>query len=252
MAHLDDLFELLLRLADDHLILGHRISEWCGHAPLLEEDLSMPNMALDLIGQARNLYTYAGKVENQGRDEDKLAYLRSEIEYKNLLLVEQPNGDFAHTMVRHFYFSVFMELFWQEAEKSQDETLSGIAAKAVKEISYHVRHTSEWLIRLGDGTAESRRRLTEAVDELHRYTDEMFQADEVIDRLVAARMIPAPSSLKSVWDRQVGDIFAAATLAVPEDYWPRSGGRSGLHGESMGYILADLQYIQRTYPGMSW
>ncbi|MEM9279705.1 MAG: 1,2-phenylacetyl-CoA epoxidase subunit PaaC, partial [Pseudomonadota bacterium] len=195
MTRDDALFELLIRLADDHLVLGHRLSEWCGHAPMLEEDLSMPNMALDLIGQARNLYTYAGEVEGDGRDEDALAYLRLEGEYKNLLLVERPNGDFAHTMLKQFYFAVFMELFWQKAQGSSDETIAGIAGKAVKEMAYHVRHTGEWIIRLGDGTDESHRRISEAVEELHCYTDEIFEVDEVVSKMVGAQIIPDPQSL---------------------------------------------------------
>lgn len=246
------LFEFLLRLADDHLILGHRVSEWCGHAPMLEEDLSLPNMALDMIGQARNLYTYAGEVEGKGRDEDALAYLRLENEYRNLLLVERPNGDFAHTILRQFYFAVFMEAFWQQALNSADSRLAGIAGKAVKEVAYHVRHTGEWIIRLGDGTEESHRRMAAAVDALHCYVDEMFEADEVTDKLVAENIIPDPASLRSTWDRMTGEVFAAAKLSVPEIAWPRNGGRAGSHGEEMGFLLADLQYMQRTFPGLTW
>ncbi|MGI9352987.1 MAG: 1,2-phenylacetyl-CoA epoxidase subunit PaaC [Rhizobiaceae bacterium] len=246
------LFEFLIRLADDHLILGHRISEWCGHAPMLEEDLSMPNMALDLIGQARNLYTYAGEVEGKGRDEDALAYLRLEGEYKNLLLVERPNGDFANTMLRQFYFAVFMELFWQRAQSSTDETLAGIAGKAVKEIAYHVRHAGEWIIRMGDGTEESHRRMVAAIDELHRFTDEMFEVDEVSQAMTKSEVIVDISLLKPEWERKVGQVFSAAMLDIPENYWPQNGGRSGKHGEEMGYLLAELQYMQRTYPRMTW
>jgi len=252
MSDKQALFEFLIRLADDHLILGHRLSEWCGHAPTLEEDLSMPNMALDLIGQARSLYTYAGKVEGAGRDEDALAYLRLESEYRNLLLVEQPNGDFAHTMLRQFYFAAYMELFWQKATGSSDAVLAGIAGKAVKEIAYHVRHTSEWLIRLGDGTDESRKRMMAAVSELHRYSDEMFEADAVVQAMVDGGVAPDPALLEAPWLDEVQKIFAAAKLAIPDAYWPQIGGRDGKHGEEMGYLLADLQYMQRAYPGMTW
>ncbi len=252
MTRDEALFELLLRLGDDHLILGHRISEWCGHAPMLEEDLSMPNMGLDLIGQARNLYTYAGEVEGKGRDEDALAYLRLEHDYKNLLLVEQPNGDFAHTMLRQFYFACFMQPFWRQTQTSTDPTIAGIAGKAVKEIAYHVRHCGEWIIRLGDGTEESHRRMSAAVEALHPYTDELFAKDETVDVMVAAGVIPDPELLRGEWDRQVAQVFAAAKLKVPETYWPQSGGRAGRHSEEMGYILADLQFMQRTYPGMTW
>ena len=186
----EELFELLLRLGDDHLVLGHRVSEWCGHAPTLEEDLALPNIALDLIGQARSLYAYAGEVEGKGRDEDQLAYLRLEREYSNLLLVERPNGDFAQTILRQLYFSVFMHAFWREAAKSTDATLAAIAAKAVKESVYHVRHAAEWTIRLGDGTEESARRMAEAVEALYPYTGEMFSADPVTEALAAAGIAP--------------------------------------------------------------
>ena len=245
-------FELLLRLADDHLVLGHRVSEWCGHAPTLEEDLSLPNMALDLIGQARSLYMHAGEIEGKGRDEDKLAYLRTEAEYRNLLLVEQPNGDFAQTMLRQFYFAVFMEAFWKKAVESTDATLAAIAGKAVKEMAYHVRHSGEWIIRLGDGTQESHSRMEAAIDELHRFTDEMFETDEVTDTMVEAGIMPDPVLLKHPWDQRVSEVFAAAGLNVPETYWPDRGGRSGEHGEAMGYLLAELQYMQRSYPGLTW
>lgn len=248
----DALFEFLLRLGDDHLILGHRVSEWCGHAPMLEEDLSMPNMALDLIGQARALYTYAGEVEGKGRDEDAIAYLRRENEYKNLLLVERPNTDFAYTMIRHFYYANFMELFWTKVQNSSNAMLSAIASKAIKEITYHVRHTSQWIIRLGDGTQESHRRTQEAVDVLYVYTGEMFEDDMVSTVLADAGIIPKLSDLKGEWDERVSQLFNIATLSVPEVAWPRSGGRNGHHGEEMGYLLAELQYMQRAYPGMQW
>ncbi|MEM7291452.1 MAG: 1,2-phenylacetyl-CoA epoxidase subunit PaaC [Pseudomonadota bacterium] len=252
MDNREALFEMLLRLADDHLILGHRVSEWCGHAPMLEEDLSLPNMALDLIGQARNLYAYAGEVEGKGRDEDKLAYLRLESEYKNLLLVERDNGDFGHTILRQFYFANFMELFWKEASASSDETVASIAAKAVKEIAYHVRHSGEWVIRLGDGTQESHQRMQVAVEALHRYTNEMFESDTVVDSVVSMEIFPDPAALKNDWERRITSVFSVAGLSVPEVVWPQSGGRLGNHGEEMGYLLADLQYMQRAYPGMTW
>ncbi|WP_246272902.1 1,2-phenylacetyl-CoA epoxidase subunit PaaC [Oricola thermophila] len=249
----EELFELLLRLADDHLVLGHRISEWCGHAPTLEEDLALPNIALDLIGQARSLYTYAGEIEGKGRDEDHLAYLRLEREYRNLLLVERPNGDFAHTILRQLYFSVFMQAWWREAVASTDETLAAIAAKAVKESVYHVRHAAEWTIRLGDGTEESARRMAAAVDALYRYTGELFETDQVTDSLAAAGVAPDPASLKDEWDRTIAEIFAEARLELPDPRtWQQTGGRKGFHGEEMGYLLAELQYVQRAYPGLTW
>jgi ring-1,2-phenylacetyl-CoA epoxidase subunit PaaC len=171
----EHLFAALLQLADDHLILGHRVSEWCGHAPMLEEDLALSNLALDLLGQARALYAYAGTVEGKGRDEDQLAFLRLERDYRNLLLVERPNGDFAHTVLRQFYFAAYMKPYWDWiAVNSTDETLRGIAGKAAKEMAYHVRHCGEWVIRLGDGTEESSARMRAAVEALHRYTAELF------------------------------------------------------------------------------
>ena len=247
-----ELFELLIRLGDDHLVLGHRVSEWCGHAPMLEEDLALPNIALDLIGQARSLYTYAGEVEGRGRDEDQIAYVRLERDYHNLLLTERPNGDFAHTIVRQLFFSVFMQAWWREAVKSTDETLAAIAAKAVKEAAYHVRHAAEWTIRLGDGTEESARRMEEAVSALWPYTGEMFETDSVTDTLAEAGIAPDPASLKAEWDKAIADVFAEAMLAIPDESWQQSGGRKGRHGEEMGFLLADLQYMQRAYPGMTW
>ncbi len=244
--------EFLIRLADDHLILGHRLSEWCGHAPTLEEDLAMPNMALDLIGQARVLYSEAGEAEGLGRDEDALAYLRRENEYRNVLLAEQPNQDFAHTMLRHFYFSVYMDLFWAECLTSQDEFIRSVAARASKEIAYHVRHCGEWIVRLGDGTAESHRKMQNAVDSLHPYTDELFLEDPVTEEAVSRRFVPAPGDLKDRWQEKVRIIFEKANLDYPAEYWPQGGGRRGRHGEEMGYILAELQFVQRAYPGMKW
>ncbi|MFC3722317.1 1,2-phenylacetyl-CoA epoxidase subunit PaaC [Neoaquamicrobium sediminum] len=248
----DHLVTFLLRLADDHLILGHRLSEWCGHAPMLEEDLAMPNIALDLIGQARALYQYAGEVEGKGRSEDDLAYLRREREYLNCLMVERPNGDFAHTMLRQFYFSAFMHPFWEKASASTDETLAGIAAKAVKEVSYHVRHCGEWVIRLGDGTEESAARMKAAVEALAPYVDELFETDAVSEAVSKAGIAPAPASLRSSFDSTVQRVFAEAFLDMPETAWPQTGGRQGRHGEAMGYLLAELQHIQRTYPGAVW
>lgn len=251
-ADREEFREFLLRLADDHLILGHRLSEWCGHAPMLEEDLAMPNMALDLMGQARALYQYAAEVEGKGRTEDDFAYLRREREYRNCLLAERPNGDFAHTMLRQFLFAAFMEPFWKGLMNSTDETLAGIAAKAVKEVAYHIRHTGEWVVRLGDGTEESARRMKAAAEELAPYVGELFETDDVTEAMTAAGIAPDPASLKPEFDRIVGAVFAEAGLDVPEAAWPQTGGRQGRHGETMGYLLAELQYMQRTYPGAVW
>lgn len=247
----DALLQALLRIADDHLVLGHRVSEWCGHAPMLEEDLALPNIALDLLGQARALYTYAGEIEGRGRTEDDLAYLRLEREYRNLLLVERPNGDFAHTMLKQLYFSAFMQLWWDAARGSDDATIAGIAAKAAKESAYHVRHSAEWVIRLGDGTDESAARMADAVLDLSPYTGEMFVSDAVWQAL-SPEILPDPSGLQQAWSERIGQIFTEAMLEVPTAPPSITGGRDGRHGEEMGHLLAELQYMQRTYPGAQW
>lgn len=248
----ETLVTFLLRVADDHLVLGHRLSEWCGHAPMLEEDLAMPNIALDLIGQARALYQHAGEIEGRGRSEDDLAYLRQERDYLNCLMAERPNGDFAHTMVRQFWFAAFMHAFWGEARASSDETLAAIAAKAIKECAYHVRHCGEWVIRLGDGTPESARRAKAAVEALAPYLDELFESDEVAKAAARAGIGPDPAALRPAFDRIVAPVFAEAGLDMPDAQWPQSGGRRGRHGEAMGFLLAELQHMQRTYPGATW
>jgi ring-1,2-phenylacetyl-CoA epoxidase subunit PaaC len=249
----ETLLTFLLRLADDHLILGHRLSEWCGHAPMLEEDLAMPNMALDLIGQARALYAYAAEVEGKGRTEDDFAYLRREREYLNCLMVARPNGDFAHTMLRQLIFAAFMEPMWRGMLRSTDETLAGIAGKAVKEVAYHIRHAGEWVVRLGDGTDESARRMRDAVEALAPYLAELFESDPVTEAIAAAGIAPDPASLRPDFDRIVGPILAEARLEPLSDTpFAKTGGRKGRHDENMGYILAELQYMQRTYPGAVW
>lgn len=246
------LFTFLLRLADDHLVLGHRVSEWCGHAPMLEEDLAMPNIALDLIGQARGLYSYAGEIEGQGRSEDDLAYFRTDREYLNCLLVERPNGDFAHTMLRQFYFSAYMAAFWEATTASSDAIVAGIAGKAVKESAYHVRHSGEWVIRMGDGTDESASRMAAAVEELHCYTPELFETDAVTQAMAEADIAPDPGSLRGKWDQTIASVFADAALAMQETAWPQTGGRQGLHGEDLGLMLAQMQSVQRQMPGLTW
>ncbi len=248
-----DLFNALLELADDHLILGHRVGEWTGHAPMLEEDLALTNLALDLLGQARAIYAYAAQVEGKGRDEDQLAFLRLEREYRNLLLVARPNGDFAHTILRQFHFAAFMKPYWDwVAVNSTDEMLKGIAGKAAKEMAYHVRHCGEWVIRLGDGTEESAARMRAAVDALHRYTAELFTDTPAFKVCVEAGVLPARGSLKPAWDATIRMVFDEAQLDIPEVSYPAQGGRDGMHGEEMGHLLAELQYMQRTYPDMKW
>lgn len=248
----DHLLTFVLRLADDNLVLGHRLSEWCGHAPMLEEDLAMPNMALDLIGQARSLYQYAAEIEGKGRTEDDFAYLRREHEYLNCLLVERPNGDFAHTMLRQFWFAAYLHPLWEAMQQSSDATLAGIAGKAVKEVAYHIRHAGEWVVRLGDGTEESAARMKAAIDTLAPYLDELFQSDDITDAMAEAGIAPDPASLRPAFDRVVLPVFAEAMLEMPEPQWPQTGGRQGRHGEHMGYLLAELQHMQRTYPGAVW
>lgn len=241
------LFDAVLELADDHLVLGHRVSEWCGHAPMLEEDLAMPNMALDLIGTARSLYEYAGQLEGQGRDEDDLAYMRDERGYHNCLLVERPNEDFAQTMLRQLYFAAFMEPYWRAALASPDDVIRGIAGKAIKEMSYHIRHAGEWVIRLGDGTADSARRMAEAVEALGPYVGELFE-----DSQSDGASLPLRSAMRPDWETTIKRIFAEAELIWEEPPFAQSGGRSGLHGEGLGHLLAEMQSVHRAHPGATW
>jgi ring-1,2-phenylacetyl-CoA epoxidase subunit PaaC len=239
-----------LRRADDALILGHRLSEWCGHAPMLEEDMALANMGLDLLGQARELYAYAAKVEGRDNDEDTFAYLRDVRQYCNLLLVEQPNGDFAQTMVRQFFYAAFADLYWRAMMKSTDGTLAAIAAKSEKESAYHVRHSSEWIIRLGDGTAESHARAQAAIDHLWAYTGEMFEADD--GGLIDAGVAIDAARLRPQWLKTVTGIVSEATLVLPKNDWMQRGGRSGRHSEHLGHLLSELQSMQRTFPGATW
>jgi ring-1,2-phenylacetyl-CoA epoxidase subunit PaaC len=241
-----------LRRADDALILGHRLSEWCGHAPMMEEDMALANMGLDLLGQARELYSYAAKVEANGNDEDKFAYLRDVRQYRNLLLLEQPNGDFARTMARQFFYATFADLYWRAMMNSSDTTLAAIAAKSEKESAYHVRHSSEWVIRLGDGTDESHRRAQAAVDDLWAYTGEMFEADDSEHGLIDAGIAVDPAALRPRWLEAVSNVLREATLTLPKSDWMQQGGRSGRHSEHLGHLLSELQSMQRTFPGATW
>lgn len=241
-----------LQRADDALVLGHRLSEWCGHAPMLEQDIALANIGLDLIGQARALYTYAGELEGAGRDEDQLAYLRDVGQYGNLLIVEQPNGDFAVTMVRQFLYSAFADPYWRAMTQSADATLAAVAAKAEKESAYHLRHAAEWVIRLGDGTAESRRRTEHALDALWPYTGELFESGPAMDDLIASGIAADPVKLRRAWDGSVDDVLRRATLQRPVAAGMHSGGRAGRHSEHLGHVLAELQFLQRSYPGATW
>ena len=241
-----------LRRADDALILGHRLSEWCGHAPTLEEDMALANMGLDLLGQARELYGYAAQVEGEGNDEDKFAYLRDVRQYRNLLLLEQPNGDFARTMVRQFFYAAFADLYWRAMMRSTDATFAAIAAKSEKETAYHLRHSSEWMIRLGDGTDESHRRAQTAIDDLWAYTGEMFALDDSERGLIDRGIAVDPATLRSQWLKTVTGVIAEATLALPKSDWMQQGGRDGRHSEHLGHLLSELQSMQRTFPGAAW
>ena len=240
----------LLRRADDALILGHRLSEWTGNAPTLEEDLALANIALDLIGQARALYEYAGSL--CGLDEDQLAYRRDARQYRNLLLVEQPNGDFACTIARLVLYAGFIDPYWREAMSSADATIAAIAAKAEKETAYHLRHAAEWLIRLGDGTEESHRRTQIAIDDLWAFTGEMFEVDDSERALIDAGIAVNPATLRTQWLTTVSDVIGVATLALPKSDWMQQGGRSGRHSEHLGHLLSELQSMQRTFPGVTW
>ncbi|HEY4215728.1 MAG TPA: 1,2-phenylacetyl-CoA epoxidase subunit PaaC [Gemmatimonadaceae bacterium] len=246
------LFSYLLRLADDRLVLGHRLSEWCGHGPILEEDIALANVALDLVGEATLLLKLAGETEGQGRNEDALAYFRDALEYRNVLLVELPKGDFAFTVARQFFFSIFSLLQMQALQQSSNAELAGIAAKAVKEAKYHVRHSAQWVVTLGDGTAESHERAQRAVDELWRYTGELFLSDAIEQEVASAHLGVDASTLEAPWRAQVSDILSRATLTTPTVGYMQRGGRDGKHTEHLGHMLSEMQIVARSYPGASW
>ena len=248
----DQLFEYLLRLGDSSLILGQRLSEWCGHGPELEEDIALINVALDLIGQARSLLTYAGEVEGRGRDEDQLAFLRDGTDYRNLLLVEQPNQDFAYTIARQFLFDAFHLELQRALLGSRDERLAAIAGKSVKEVTYHLRHSSEWLVRLGDGTPFSHDKMQTALDDLWMYSGEMFEMDALETALAEAGVVPDRGALRPAWEARVSAVIEEATLQRPDDGWMQSGGLRGRHSEHLGHIRAEMQHLQRAHPGAQW
>ena len=249
------LFEYLLRLGDDRLVLGHRLSEWCGHGPVLEEDIALSNVALDLLGQATMLLRLAGEVEGQGRTEDALAYFREPVEVRNCQLVELPKGDFAYTIARQFLFDVHAVVLLDALSRSSHAELAAIAAKSLKEAKYHVRHSGEWMLKLGDGTDESHRRVQTALDDLWRFTGELFAGDAIDTAMHGAGIAPDLATLKSSWSALVRDVVERATLTVPNDT-PRlastRGGRTGAHTEFLGLMLAEMQIIARSHPGASW
>lgn len=247
-----DLFDYLLRLGDDNLVLGQRLGEWCGHGPTLEEDIGLANISLDCLGQATGLLRLAGEVEGRGRDEDRLAFHRDVREFNNAMLVEQPNGDYAKTIVRQFLYDAFGYHQFEALTGAPNEDLAGIAAKAVKEVRYHVRHAGEWLVRFGDGTEESHRRAQEALDELWCYTDELFERDEVVARLVDQGLAADPAVIRPKWNAMVKQVAERATLSLPEDTYQSTGSRQGIHTEHLGHLLAEMQILPRTYPDAKW
>lgn len=246
------LADYLQRLGDDRLILGHRVSEWCGHGPILEEDIAMANIALDLIGHATSLLALSGEVEGNGRNEDTLAYFREAVQFRNALLVEQPNGDFAMTMVRQFLFDVYSVLLWDQLSKCGHEGLAAIATKSLKEDKYHLRHSSEWVVRMGDGTEESHTRTQHAVNELWRFTGELFDRDDVDAAVETHGIMVDFDALKSLWQTMVADVLTRATLTMPSNPAVRRGGRTGFHTEHLGHLLATMQSVARAHPGASW
>ena len=251
-ANQDAFFEFLLRMGDNALILGHRNSEWCGHGPVLEEDIAMSNIALDLIGQTSLWLGLAGEVEGQGRSADDLAYLRDAWDFRNLLLLERPNGDFGKTLMRQFMFDAFHFHQLQALTGSADPRVAEIAAKALKEVSYHLKRSAEQVIALGDGTDESHARMQAALDEQWDYALEMFTSDASDAAMAAAGIAPDPANLRGVWDETVDAVLARATLKRPDSSFAHKGGKQGTHTEHLGYILAEMQFLQRAYPGATW
>jgi len=248
----DALLRYVLRLGDTSLVLGQRLAEWVGHSPALEEDLGLANLSLDLIGQARLLLSYAGEIEGQGRDEDALAFFRDAPAFVNMTLAEQPNGDFGRTVVRQFLLDAWQLEVFEGLLGSKDTRLASIAAKAVKETRYHFRFSSGWIVRLGDGTEESRRRVQEALNDLWRFTTELFAADEVDSALAAAGIAPDLAALQPQWLTRVSEVLKEATLTQPPAVAYQWHGKRGVHTEHLGHMLAEMQHLQRTYPGAQW
>lgn len=250
------LIDYTLHLADDSLILGHRNSEWTGYGPVLEQDIAISNIALDHIGQARNFYQYAATLINKSAatpvTEDTLAYLRDAWDFKNCLLVEQTNGDWAKTILRQFFFSAYQYLLYERLQHSRDNDLAAISEKAFKEVAYHLRWSSEWVIRLGDGTAESHTRMKSALESLWKFTGELLQPSGYEKTLAADGIIPDLSTLRTSWLANVNEVFVEAGLSIPADTWMQTGGKEGRHTEALGYILAEMQFLQRAYPACEW
>ena len=248
----EHLYNYILSIADNSLILAQRLGELCGHGPTLETDIAGTNISLDLIGQTRNYYQYAAKIQGEGKTEDDLAFLRLEREYKNVLLVEQPNEHFGYVMGRQYLFDVFHLLFMTEMLNSKDKTLAAIAKKGIKEVSYHKRFSGDWVKRLGDGTDESNEKMQEAIDDLWTYTDELFDVTEADQAIINEGIAVDVSKLKEAYYKEVSELLKEANLTVPESKYFLRGGKKGIHSEYMGYILSELQYMQRAYPNMTW
>jgi ring-1,2-phenylacetyl-CoA epoxidase subunit PaaC len=245
-------FHYLLRLGDNALILGQRLSEWCGHGPVLEQDIAITNIALDLVGQARTLLEHAGQTEGAGRSEDDLAYFRNANQFYNALLVEQPNQDWAYTIVRQFFFDAFHYHLLGELIHSKDAQLAAIAEKSLKEVTYHLRYSSEWVIRLGDGTELSHEKMQNAVNDLWMFSGELCSPDAVDTAMLEAGIGADLHKIKPLYDAKVAAILEQATLSIPESDWMQSGGKQGRHSEHLDYILAELQQVQRAMPGLVW
>lgn len=252
MSDKDLLFAYLLRLGDNSLILGQHLSAWCGHGPVLEQDIALTNIALDLFGQTRSLLQYAAILEGKGRTEDDLAFLRDVRDFRNCLLVEHPNVDFAYTIARQFFFDTYHFFLLEQLQDHSDAQLSAIAKKSLKEVTYHLRFSSEWMIRLGDGTAVSHEKLQTAVDELWIYTGELYTPDELDLELAARDLAPDLKQLENLYLRKVRDIFDTATLSLPDTDFMQTGGKQGRHTEHLGHLLSDMQFLQRAYPGLTW
>lgn len=256
MSHDHQLLDYILRLADNDLILAQHLGEWVGHGPVLEEDIALTNVGLDLLGQARLWFAYAGEIEarvsGRGRTEDEFAFLRDAVDFRNLLLVEQPNGNYAQTMARQFYFDTWHELMLDALAHSSDVRVAGIAAKGLKEAHYHVERSSDWVIRLGDGTSESHAKMQAAIDDLWMYTGEMFESDATDVALAAAGIGCDLGAVAPIWRERVGAVLTSATLSVPATAWMQSGGKRGVHTEHFGHLLAEMQSLPRAHPGVQW
>ncbi len=252
MEKQDQLYKYVLQIGDNSLILGQRLSEWCGHGPVLEQDIAITNIALDLMGQARSLMAYAAELERKGRNEDQIAFLRTPDQYRNVLLVEQPNEDFAYTIARQFIFDAFHYYFQLQLLNSTDERLAALAEKSIKEVSYHLKYSSEWMIRLGDGTELSHNKMQQAIDDLWMYSQELVTPNDIDIAMADSGIGVDLNAVKPLFDQKLDEICQMATLSYPKDIWMQKGGKMGTHTENLGYILAEMQYMQRAYPDMEW